>query len=277
MKAFKLTCILLLLATSTVFAQRKYKKPIFKSCENTPVQQLDACFEEMLAKHVSENLMYPKQAVRDDVEGTVEVQFEVDKEGKIDDIKTDKYAHLYLRAEAERIISLLPTFIYSQENRRPKKQTFSVNIVFKISDIPKKEEPIFMPVTERPKIDTNDTDKEFLFTSVEEKPIFPGCEGLDNHERELCFQQKLAEHIGKLFKYPDIAKKYGIQGRVFVQFIVDIDASIIDIRVIKGMHALLDMEAERMVKSLPNLVQPAIQRGQPVKMAFTVPIVFKLQ
>lgn len=120
------------------------------------------------------------------------------------------------------------------------------------------------------------SDEIFTFAVVEDKPVFPGCEDVSKAERELCFQQKIGQHLASVFKYPEIAKANGVQGRVFVQFVIDKSGKITDPRVVRGVDKYLDEEALRMVRTLPKTV-PAKQRGKPVKMAFTVPIVFKLQ
>ncbi len=275
------TLITILLYSNTVFAQKAYKKPIFKSCASMPVEQLDACFEEKLQEHISENLIYPNEAKRNDIEGTIEVKFKVDEYGFIEKIKTKKGTNNLLRAEAERIISLLPSFTFSEENKKPKSYKFSTSIVFKIDEYTdeNKEDIVFIPFAESKKNDSTkskDNEEVFTYSIIEEKTVYPGCEGLDNNERTTCFQQKLAEHLQASYIYPEIAIKYNIQGKVFVQFIVDRDGSITDIKIFQGVHALLDQAAMDMIKSLPKMTQPAIQRGKPVKMAFTIPIVFQL-
>jgi protein TonB len=83
-------------------------------------------------------------------------------------------------------------------------------------------------------------------------------------------------HIGKNFKFPEMARQMGIQGRVFVNFVIEKDGSISNVTVARGVDPLLDDEAMRVVKGLPRF-QPAKQRGKPVRMQYTVPINAKLQ
>jgi protein TonB len=103
-----------------------------------------------------------------------------------------------------------------------------------------------------------------IFTVVEEQPGYPGGD-----EARIKFLQ---ENI----KYPEEAKELGVQGKVFVTFVVEVDGSITDVRVLRGIGAGCDEEAVRVVKSMPRWV-PGKQRGQPVRVQFNLPIKFTLQ
>jgi protein TonB len=105
---------------------------------------------------------------------------------------------------------------------------------------------------------------EQIFDVVEEQASFPG--GL----------QAMMEFLGKNTKYPEMARENGIQGRVYIQFVVYKDGSIKDVKVMKGRHATLDKEAVRVVKSMPKWV-PGKQRGKSVNSRFTLPVKFKIQ
>jgi len=83
------------------------------------------------------------------------------------------------------------------------------------------------------------------------------------------------EYIGKNMKYPTQARRMGIEGRVYVQFVIDKDGSIIDVQAVKGIGAGCDEEAVRVVKGHPAW-NPPKQRGQPVKQRIVLPITFKL-
>lgn len=106
--------------------------------------------------------------------------------------------------------------------------------------------------------------EEEIFTVVENPPSFPGG------------QKKLFEYLSKNVKFPPAAKANGIQGRVFVNFTVWKDGSIRDIKILRGVHDLLDKEAVRVVKSFPNW-QPGKQRGKAVPVSFNLPINFQLK
>ncbi len=97
----------------------------------------------------------------------------------------------------------------------------------------------------------------------EQMPEFPGgMSGLLNYLR-----QKI--------NYPKLAKDNFIQGRVIVEFVVDKDGSVTECLVKKKVHPLLDAEAKRVVKAMPKW-KPGIQKGKPVRVRYTVPILFNL-
>lgn len=86
----------------------------------------------------------------------------------------------------------------------------------------------------------------------------------------------LRKFIANAIKYPVIAQENGIQGKVYVNFVVDKDGAVTNARIARGVDASLDKEALRVVNSLPKW-KPGMQRGKPVRVSYTVPISFVLQ
>jgi protein TonB len=123
-----------------------------------------------------------------------------------------------------------------------------------------------MVIDVAPVISTQEEEEEDnqVFFIVEDMPEFPGG--------ELALRQYIANAI----KYPVIAQENGIQGRVYVTFVVNTDGSIADARIARGVDPSLDKEALRVVNQLPNW-KPGKQRGKPVRVSYTVPINFVLQ
>ena len=117
-------------------------------------------------------------------------------------------------------------------------------------------------------------EKEIDFDSVERPPIYPGCEPYTQQLRS-CTQRKIQTHINKNFRYPEFAQKTGIQGRVFVQFIIDKDGSIVGIRT-RGPHPILEIEAKRIISILPKFI-PGYVDGKAVRVPYSMSITFKLQ
>ncbi len=117
-------------------------------------------------------------------------------------------------------------------------------------------------------------EKEIDFDSLERTPIYPGCEPYIQQLRS-CFLRKIQIHINKNFRYPEFAQKTGIQGRVFVQFIIDKDGSVVGIRT-RGPHPILEIEAKRIISILPKFI-PGYVDGKAVRVPFSIPISFKLQ
>lgn len=107
-------------------------------------------------------------------------------------------------------------------------------------------------------------DEGIIYDVVEENPRFPGGDE--------ALMNWLAENI----KYPSICQEQGIQGRVYAQFVVNKDGSIVDIKVLRSPDPYLSKEAERVLKIMPRW-QPGRQRGKAVRVKYTLPVNFRLQ
>ena len=83
------------------------------------------------------------------------------------------------------------------------------------------------------------------------------------------------EYVGKKLKYPAQARRMGIEGKVFVEFVIERDGTITDVKAIKGIGAGCDEEAVRVLQSAPKW-KPGKQRGKPVRQRMVLPIAFKL-
>ncbi len=118
-------------------------------------------------------------------------------------------------------------------------------------------------------------DVDVPFAIIEDVPIYPGCEKVPKSKRRDCFQEQINKHIRKNFRYPEIAQEMGIQGRVFVSFIISKDGTISNIRK-RGPDKNLEREAERIISKLPKMT-PGKQRGRAVRVPFSIPITFRLQ
>ena len=122
---------------------------------------------------------------------------------------------------------------------------------------------------------SKEKETEIPFALIEDVPLFPGCETVSKSKRRDCFQEKINKHIRKNFRYPEIAQEMGVQGRVYVNFIISKDGSIKNIRM-RGPDKNLEKEAARIIGKLPNMT-PGKQRGRPVRVPFSIPITFRLQ
>jgi len=106
-------------------------------------------------------------------------------------------------------------------------------------------------------------DNDTIFSVCDEMPEFPGG------------TEKFMEYLSSNIKYPEEAKEKGISGRVFIQFVIEKDGSVTNVKVMKGIGALCDDEAVRVVKSMPKW-KPGIQKGKPVRVSYNLPLNFKL-
>ena len=117
------------------------------------------------------------------------------------------------------------------------------------------DEPIAPQAVSEPTVQGPDE----VLTFVEEMPEFPGG------------TQAMMTYMGKQFQYPEDAKEEGIQGKVFLSFVVEMDGSLSNIQVIRGAHPSLDREALRVVKSMPKW-SPGKQNGKPCRVKYTLPV-----
>lgn len=110
----------------------------------------------------------------------------------------------------------------------------------------------------------NDNSEGMIFTVVEEEPAsFPGGE------------DEMYKFIAKNLQYPEEAKKKGIEGKVHVSFIVEVDGSITDVKVLRDIGGGCGEAAVRVVKSMPKW-NPAKQNGEYVRMLMILPFSFML-
>jgi protein TonB len=115
-----------------------------------------------------------------------------------------------------------------------------------------------------PETPVADPDEGKVFTIVEEMPGFPGGE------------QKMLEYIAKNIKYPPVARENGIQGRVYVTFVVDKEGKIKDAKILRGIGGGCDEEALRVVKTMPDW-KPGKQNGRSVQVQYNLPVNFVLK
>lgn len=119
-------------------------------------------------------------------------------------------------------------------------------------------------------------DLPMSFAVVESPAVFPGCEGLSGLAQRECFEQKTMNFVLTNFRYSEAARQMRISGRIFVQFVVEKDGKVAVAQIVRGLDPMVDEEAIRVVKSLPQM-EPARQRGKPVRMSFILPIKLVLE
>ena len=234
--------------------------PIFPGCENAEDQR--ACFNEKIQKHISKNFNYPQEAQNKGIEGRVSVMFLIQKDGTIGNIKMRGPDKL-LENEVERIIKKLPVMQPGKQDGKLVAVPFSIPINFKLTD----------DETSSKENKAYDIGPGVAFATVDEVPVFPGCENITN--KRDCFNEQIQKHIGKNFSYPKEAQDKGIEGRVSVMFMITSEGVIENIKM-RGPDKLLEDEVERIIKKLPKMT-PGKQRGENVNVPFSIPVNFKLQ
>ena len=209
---------------------------------------------DALITYINENVKYPAIALRNGIEGKVYVNFMVTKDGSISYPKVIKAVDPLLDQEAIRVIESMPNWKPANQNGENVDFACTVPIDFKL-------EPSKLS-TEKLK-DANKQSNQ-PYTIVEQMPEYPGG------------AEALRAFIATNIKYPVIALEKGIQGKVFINFVVTKTGSVTNAKVLRGVDPSIDKEAIRVVESLPNWI-PGKQNGENVDVTYTIPINFALE
>lgn len=202
---------------------------------------------EALKKYLSENNKYPAQKPSSTV--YQDVSFFVEADGSLSDICVVGGLNEQLDDEAIRLVSGMPKWIPATISGRQWRYFVTIPIAF---------DNMNMVVTRK---DDNASNQAYMV--VEDFPEFPGG------------NEALLDFLRRNIKYPTIARENNIQGRVIVTFVVNRDGSISDAEVVKGVSPVLDREALRVISTMPHW-KPGMQRGKPVRVKYTVPVIFRL-
>lgn len=203
-------------------------------------------------KFLTENIKYPMQSLVNNIQGKVYISFIVETDGTLSDMQAVRGPSVDLKAEALRVLSSSPKWEPGIQNGRPVRVQYTVPINFTLGDdedftnianVPAKSDPVFV--------------------SVEQKPEFPGG------------MAAFGKFLQRNLKYPAEMRTRGLQGKVFVSFIVDRDGTLSDIKAIRGPSEEFKEEAVRVLSSSPKW-KPGVQNGHVVRVQYTVPINFTI-
>ena len=189
---------------------------------------------------LKENLKYSKSDVKGRKEARVNIDFVVNTDGSLSNIGVSRSVNSQLDAEALRVVDMMPKWNPGTKNGNPVAVYYVLPVIFK----GKESNSSYPKVSDR-------------------TPMFPGGEG--------C----LDDFIEKNMEYPLSAKNDRIEGRVFVDFIVNANGKISDVNVLKSVDYRLDEEAVRIVSNMPKW-NCGINKGQSVAMRYAIPIDFSL-
>ena len=260
------------------------KKPVFSGCEDLEIEwEIVDCFGQSMREHVANHFSYPQDAQDNGIQGLVIVKLIVNTDGSVSDLEIVRSVYPSIDEEALRVMSLLPRMHQPAiKGGEPVRMSFNMPINAKIE----KETDAVGPSTQQAEMvykkrDTSQSaqfnmlykDRDTtVFIVVEKNPVFPGCEHLKSEEKRTdCFTYSVFQHVSKHFKFPEEARNDNIQGVVVVSFIIEIDGSISNIKIVQGLCKSIEEEAMRVVRLLPTL-QPAENGGVPVRRAYNLPI-----
>ena len=235
---------------------------------------------EALYKWLNDHLKYPEECKAKNIQGRVTVQLVIKKDGSISDIKALKSPNALLSKEAIRVVKAMPKWSPAKVKGKVVRSYFRLPINFRIPDTEKKVTITGQgkpsgevttitgqgkPSGEGPRVigPTGQVVDDDIFNDPETIAEFPG--GLEAMYKWIAHQ----------LKYPEECIAKNIQGRVTTQFVVDIDGSITDIKVLKSPDDLLSQEAIRVVKAMPKW-KPATYDSKPVRSNLRIPLNFRL-
>lgn len=238
-----------------------------------------------LWKHLQRNLRYPSSARENNIMGYAIVSFKV-QSGKISNVKITKGLQNDIDLE------VLRSFDLFKESVEAKDDEYSLAVAFQLSGMESKLVPLpdFGKTVKTNLIKTmyvvgyaqeKNTDKDVIKSPpAPPTPPTPPTPAVDFGDVDVLPQfpggmKGWGEYLQSALKYPDEAKKNKITGRVILSFIVLKNGSITDIKVLRGIGGGADEEAIRVVKESPKW-EPGIIKGEPVNVAYTMPIFFQL-
>lgn len=206
--------------------------------------------EEARMKWLQENIKYPSTCAN--LRGTVNVKFVVEKDGSISNVELIKSVHPMLDNEAIRLAESMPKWIPAKHNDKVVRCYFTQPIKFEL-----KQDTVSQS-------QDNVEDEKMVFVNPLIKPLFPGGE------------EARLKWLSDNMVYPADAVKSNIEGVVTVSFVVEKDGSITSVKVIKGVHPLLDQEAVRVTESMPKW-EPGKMSGKVTRSYMMQPIRFELK
>ena len=191
--------------------------------------------------------------------------FTINKNGDIVNIRV-RAPHPQLEDEAIRVINLLPKMEPGRQNGEAVSVSYLLPIIFKV------ESDSFNPIVN---VVDGDNIEEVSFSSVENVPIFPGCEKGNNAKRGKCMSEKISKFVQNNFSI-DLASSLGLSGRqrISVIFKIDKGGNITGVRA-RAPHPQLEDEAIRVINLLPKM-KPGMQLGKAVIVPYSLPIIFEI-
>ncbi len=219
------------------------------------------------AQFLADHQRYPTAAMQQGQQGTVPVAFVVEKTGSISGVQAVKPVAPLLDPEAVRLIKRGPRWTPAKNSGRVVRQRVVVPVSFVLSP---PAETVKLPATGTPAPLPNAAD-----IAASAHPDRPAVVAPDKPARPVGGTEAFFAWIEKNQQYPKLARQRKIQGKVPVEFIVQPDGTLTDVRVVKKMGSGLDEEALRLIRAAPKW-EPATYQGKPLKQKMLLPVLFQL-
>ena len=257
--------LILVLANLMVLPNNLYAETgdddVLEVCEQMP--QFPGGLTAMM-EYIQSNLVYPAEAADVCLQGKVIVQFIVDSLGYVGDVKVVRSLDELLDEEVVRVVKTFPRFVPGRQDGKAVNVRYFLPVPIKL----RQEEDVAQPAAQPdsavkvPSV-PNAEELKMIFDDPEQMPQFPGGE------------MALMNFLSRNVRYPERASIKRVEGRVVVQFFVDEEGAVSDIKVVRSVDPDLDKEAIRVCGMLPKF-SPGRLNGNPIKVVYTLPITFRI-
>jgi len=240
--------------------RNKIQDDVFTVVEKVPVFKGG---QEALTEYMKSAVVYPDLAKKDKIEGTVYVTFVVEKDGKVSEAKVLRGIGGGCDESALAAIQHMPAWEPGMQHGQPVRVQFNIPVKFGLDNQDKPTPSTSIKTNSSAENNQKEVTDNEVFVVVEEIPEFPGGEAAR------------LQYIAGNIQYPQSARAKGIEGIVYVTFVVSKDGKVTKAKVLRGVYPSLDAEALRVINSMPDW-KPGRQHGKPVNVQFNVPIKFSL-
>ncbi|MEP6646034.1 MAG: energy transducer TonB [Saprospiraceae bacterium] len=242
--------------------------PSLPGCEP---KMIDECSKSKLTAFINSNIKTPEAAKAQGAGGLVMVEFVVEKNGKIGEVKALHDPGFGLGDEAVRVIKSMNdkkmTWIPARDKGKKVAYRYMTPVAFNLS-APPKELPKKAPVADK------GSGSPKIYDVVDVMPQYAGCAQHANDTIDCTFMSML-KHIQTNLKYPEEARTMMIQGPVVVDFVIDSSGKVTAPVVTSGLGHGTDEEALRVVSLMPAWT-PGVLEGKHVAVKMTMPILFQI-
>lgn len=228
-----------------------------ESIDQTPLQDGEIIpvypgGEEARIDYFRNNIRYPSEARQKNIQGSVDYTIEIDEKGKVTNPVIQKGLGYGCDEEVLSALKKMPDWKPGTRDGKPAKFVLPFSVRFTLSGDASEE------------LKMSQGDENAIFTVVESPPRFKGGD------------EARIDYLINNIAYPEKARNDKVEGTVYITFVVEKDGSISNVKILRGIGAGCDEMAKKVVSQMPPW-EPGMQRGEPVRVQFTMPIKFTLE
>lgn len=247
--------------------------PSFYSCNAITKEDELSCFNEGIQNYILSNLVYPDEFLEKGIEDKVVTTFTINTNGYATNIKVESSKGIsVLENEAKKLINNLPQLKPAKHAGAETEIRHKVYVNFDLKAVSTRT------TTKKPAVAYGQgyIQNFVSFDQVTEKPVFITCADYGADVSQECIKETITQDVLDNLTYPFDAAAEGIEGRVWVRFVIDKEGYVTNITTSGPTNGvLLEEEAERLVKLLPKFL-PGKHNGDYVNVEYFVPIDFHL-